>query len=159
MAEAHVDPTEKEFSYICHQCRKRFKNTRHCFIAISSDETEFMCVKCEITFARGFKVNKSDFDDGYPHRCEDCGIGFPTSIQLSYHSYRHSNNWPFRCHFCQKGFSMNCQLKRHLSSRTVQCSQCSAIFQEEFCPKQLFHENNLKCEKCSSGFAAFQYLT
>ncbi|GFX83615.1 hypothetical protein TNCV_325641 [Trichonephila clavipes] len=147
MAEANINRTGEKLSYFCYHCKERFISIQHSFINISSDETEFKCVKCKRTFASGFKIKNSDFDDNYPHRCEVCGLAFRTSTKLLYHSYRHSGDWPFKCHFCQKGFSMNYRLERHLATKTVQCSKCSARFQVTICHARVFDE--FICEKCS----------
>ncbi|GFY41184.1 hypothetical protein TNIN_483761 [Trichonephila inaurata madagascariensis] len=94
MAEANVNPTEEEFSYFCCQCKKGFGRARLPFILIASQETEFTCVICRITFASGFQVLNADFNT-LPYRCEVCGMRVRTSTQLLHHSYHHSGDWPF----------------------------------------------------------------
>ncbi|GFQ75851.1 hypothetical protein TNCT_222461 [Trichonephila clavata] len=152
MAESKVNPTEEEFSYFCDHCKKGFKRKRLSFISISSLQEEFTCIKCEIAFANGFKLKKSDFPVSYPHSCEVCGMRFQTSTLLLYHSYYHTGAWPFKCPFCRMGFPIKSCFERHFTTKTIKCCKYSEAYLRKFCSAPSFFENDeLNCEKCSSG--------
>ncbi|GFR25876.1 hypothetical protein TNCT_422351 [Trichonephila clavata] len=152
MAEAKVNPTEEDFYYSCCRCRMGFRSIWLSFIPISSQKSEFTCVKCGIAFSNGFKVKKSDFDHIYPHPCEICGMRFQNSTQLLYHSYHHTGAWPFKCPFCRMGFTAKSYFERHIATKSFQCSKCSEDFLGTYCPARPFSGNDmLSCEKCSSG--------
>ncbi|GFY61407.1 hypothetical protein TNIN_105811 [Trichonephila inaurata madagascariensis] len=149
MSEANVNPTEEEFFYICYQCRLGFQTTWLSFISISSQKTEYTCVKCGTEFASGFKVQKLYFDYCYPHPCEFCEMRFRTSTQLLPHSYLHSGALPFKCPFCEKAFPIISLFNRHQVPKTVHCSKCYKSFIGKFCRARVFDEKDaFICVKC-----------
>ncbi|GFQ64680.1 hypothetical protein TNCT_4511 [Trichonephila clavata] len=163
MAEATVHRTAVEFSYFCAACKDGFRNSKRSFDTISSEDSEFTCLKCGKTFSSGFKTKKIHSRDALPYSCDDCGKKFRTSTLLQYHSYKHSLAWPLRCFICQKGFAADSQLKRHLVTETFDCSQCPKSFRANACPhwrpKFLLDKDEIKCKKCSRGSSATKYLT
>ncbi|GFW54576.1 hypothetical protein TNCV_5109501 [Trichonephila clavipes] len=162
MAEGIVNASEEQFSYFCHPCRNRCRETERIFIAVSSVESCFLCVKCREIFYRGFKTEKLNTTDTLPHRCNNCGWTFRKSSELLYHSYRHSNQWPHRCSFCQKGFAIHSHLEHHKLVQNLKCESCLHTFRGRICPHWLsqltLKKEDLMCEKCSNGSSPIQYV-
>ncbi|GFQ64678.1 hypothetical protein TNCT_4491 [Trichonephila clavata] len=74
MAEGYVNPVKKKLCYFCAPCEREFNYTQtSSFISVSSEGSEFSCIRCGKKFTSGFKANV-DSTDTSSRDCNICGM-------------------------------------------------------------------------------------
>ena len=122
----------------CKECSKRFVHkgalTAHVKRLHEVRERVFKCEQC----GRGFKSkidlhqHKRVHSDVKPHVCETCLKTFKTKAELRRHTRSHTGEKPYQCDICHQRFAQSGALNNHRRIHTGE-----KPFQCEFCP-QLF---------------------
>jgi len=120
------------------------------------------CPHCEFKASTNVDLKKHIEGNhlGIRHTCDQCGMEFKYSNNLSQHKKVHSKERPFVCQECGSSFKKKCSMDRHVltvhSTSSFPCHECGKMFKSEL--NLLAHTRShdedaqFPCELCSRKF-------
>lgn len=144
------------------------------FDILKSPEGIYNCKQCPKKFLQ-ISVLQNHVATRHRYSCTDCHLGFATTMQLSAHTFSHSNSEalrPHACTYCDRKFCSEDVLKTHLKFvhnifgdttflGTQQCTTCNKTFTSKNGLSRhikLHNGHYHPCEQCGSKFSMLSAL-
>ncbi|KOB68593.1 Uncharacterized protein OBRU01_18106, partial [Operophtera brumata] len=151
------ETNQKRIPAVCPNCNRTFSNKYNMLNHMKSHAkdaktSKFVCECGKSYSTRGNLVAhiRIAHTEELPHRCSDCGEGFPTRSTRDIHSRLHSGARPFSCAFCPLSFRSKNSQDKHQETHVPPQHEC------ELCGKKFRRKAHLssvqpRCAKIKLG--------
>ncbi|KAH8241305.1 hypothetical protein KR032_007707 [Drosophila birchii] len=133
--DAHSCRREMKQFFPCPECPQTFKRKpmlKEHLARTHLGHRQFACSTCnEVFIALGDKLrHEKAHENERPYPCLECGMSFPSVMELQAHSSSHTENkWKYRCEPCNKNFQYRRDVQTH--SKTAHHKRMTKNMQDE----------------------------
>lgn len=139
------ETNQKRIPAVCPDCNRTFSNKYNMLNHMKSHakDAEMSKFDCECGKSYSTRGNlvahiRIAHTEELPHRCHDCGGGFPSRSTRDIHSRLHSGARPFPCAFCPLSFRSKNSRDKHQETHAPPQHEC------ELCGKRFRRKAHLR---------------
>lgn len=161
----------------CEVCKKRFRSVHYAkeHKKIHSGEKQFQCSLCSYSCRQKGQLKSHEKRKHYRNfsfKCDLCGNGYHTKLELQVHTNSHTGERPHMCDVCGKSYPSKSNMMGHKRThhpgkdgtiKRFPCESCEKIFvtKRSHQQHQRHHTGETQkflCDVCGKGLASKEIL-